>query len=622
MAGKSTSMRSTAPPYFDGATIDDALQAAKAAAVTKSDVESLWPTPDYLALLAQGVPTDVVDYIRGVRDSIPIPPSGFNAMSCWRRGVIELREIANDLLTYYPDFAAIDTKGPMNIRERMASHGISVIRELTYQSSLLSGSLPYGFTDRCRRQRYLYSVCGHHVDLSDWALIGTGGYGGYSIATGCEQAYAVRQRNRILGDVRDRNESWAITKSKAASNFAEGPHKLLVASNGNRQGNPNTKDGRLRLCVYDWGDGRPKPNRVGLRVKASTLDLYAFDSSEHASAWLEKNTADAVDRLQRVVWSKRRHAFPTGTSVFDLRVSSPSIQQSEFEAEFLPAHVRFGTRYTKLEKQAHLAAATDALRMLAEILNVHPSRLLLHGIIGLAFGADSRPPRPTSIFAHYDWRSRTIHLTRKNGIGALAHEWWHAFDHHLNLISKHPRNDQHSDVYDWGGDSHIASGERRRSPDANHPMEKLAAFAYDSPFARRCEAFDKVLYDNKYLDRRLIATCCESTARMFEAWVIHRAISMGMECHPYLCQLYSEDEWQHDCDVLAVDSETEDVTTFLQRPTYPYPKRDEIAQYDQVIDELIDLAGLREHTMKQPNHDEEHDIFKDELLELLDDPFY
>ncbi len=69
----------------------------------------------------------------------------------------------------------------------------------------------------------------------------------------------------------------------------------------------------------------------------------------------------------------------------------------------------------------------DALCDLSLILQVPDQVLSLNGTLSLAFGSGGQKHSS----AHYDSATRTLALAKNAGGGALAHEWFHAFDHYI-----------------------------------------------------------------------------------------------------------------------------------------------------------------------------------------------
>lgn len=91
--------------------------------------------------------------------------------------------------------------------------------------------------------------------------------------------------------------------------------------------------------------------------------------------------------------------------------------------------VEFGNWNNQIERQQVMNAAYDGLMDLAEVVGIPPKAIGLNGDLALAFGA--RGQGLNSAKAHYERARSVINLTKMNGAGALAHEWFHALDHYL-----------------------------------------------------------------------------------------------------------------------------------------------------------------------------------------------
>lgn len=87
--------------------------------------------------------------------------------------------------------------------------------------------------------------------------------------------------------------------------------------------------------------------------------------------------------------------------------------------------VQHGNYVSDDERRHHLTKSAEAMADLCDVLGLPPSAASLGGALGLAFGA-----RGTGrALAHYEPGTKVINLTRAGGVGSLAHEWGHAFDH-------------------------------------------------------------------------------------------------------------------------------------------------------------------------------------------------
>lgn len=89
--------------------------------------------------------------------------------------------------------------------------------------------------------------------------------------------------------------------------------------------------------------------------------------------------------------------------------------------------IQHGNSVTDDERQHHLQKTSEAFADMADVLGLEDGDMSLGGKLGLAFGARGHG----TASAHYEPMSKVINLTRKSGVGTLAHEWGHFFDHAL-----------------------------------------------------------------------------------------------------------------------------------------------------------------------------------------------
>src|SRR6056297_162948 len=89
--------------------------------------------------------------------------------------------------------------------------------------------------------------------------------------------------------------------------------------------------------------------------------------------------------------------------------------------------VQFGNSVSDDERKHHATMAAAAMLDLADVTGLPLDAIGLHGKLGLAIGARGKG----RALAHYEPGEKVINLTRKKGVGSLAHEWAHAFDHEM-----------------------------------------------------------------------------------------------------------------------------------------------------------------------------------------------
>ncbi|MCW8109648.1 hypothetical protein OPS25_14150 [Alteromonas ponticola] len=89
--------------------------------------------------------------------------------------------------------------------------------------------------------------------------------------------------------------------------------------------------------------------------------------------------------------------------------------------------ITIGRWVSAQEQQIAANLFFDALYDLADILHVSEQVISLNGSLSLAFGSGGEK----HVSAHYHPGRRQLALAKNAGGGALAHEWFHAFDHYI-----------------------------------------------------------------------------------------------------------------------------------------------------------------------------------------------
>ncbi|WP_432468782.1 CLCA_X family protein [Agarivorans sp. Z349TD_8] len=178
------------------------------------------------------------------------------------------------------------------------------------------------------------------------------------------------------------------------------------------------------------------------------------------------------------------------------------------------AGLSIGAWVTAQEKVLAANLLFDALADLAFLLNLPPQALGLRGHLNLAFGHGGQRLAQ----AHYALNSRTLALAKNAGAGALAHEWWHAFDHYMaDKLFVEP-----AAIHDFAS-SRWLSDDRQRQHPLNQRLNRLFVVALLSSdgqdlnsYVRRSLALDRQFKQSYF------SLPTEMMARAFEAWVQSR----------------------------------------------------------------------------------------------------
>ncbi len=217
--------------------------------------------------------------------------------------------------------------------------------------------------------------------------------------------------------------------------------------------------------------------------------------------------------------------------------------------------LQWGNSVTDDEREYHLQKSSEALADLADVVGFPDDAMSLHGVLGLAIGARGKG----TASAHYEPGTKVINLTRKNGVGTLAHEWGHALDHYLTGGS----------VSNSGGDymSNRTSQFRfKKNPDGSWATTDGRSMATDDfsddPIWSGMDSVRKAMKDTGF-DKRLASNLRlavqqgviseskandywnsnhEKFARTFERYVQHKLRQSDRD-NTYLAGLSDNDKW-------------------------------------------------------------------------------
>lgn len=155
-----------------------------------------------------------------------------------------------------------------------------------------------------------------------------------------------------------------------------------------------------------------------------------FESRQEAESWLADNIVrlEAERKANREAERAVVYFDNAGERHGDDYRGGKDATPEMFTDAFGFRGVQFGNWTNDADRQAALNQAYDALMDMAHILGLKPRSLSLDGELGLAFGARGNGQAA----AHYEPTEVVINLTKTQGAGSLAHEWWHAVDNFLS----------------------------------------------------------------------------------------------------------------------------------------------------------------------------------------------
>lgn len=492
--------------------------------ISRYTLAEVFPEPNYTAEVAAGAPSSVMSFIRTCRESIDKkPPVHSYKITDWVRTVTRLRDMCRTILDS-------DMSGE-SILARLEAQG-------THASSMMLA--------RVRA----YDALGHGTSLRDYSM--------------------VQSNFRSYDGVRydPPKAMWAIQSSKhrfeaVSEDFdvAIGRLRDHLAGQAEARVDAGARGRNIQFQIYSRRSD-PGTFWIGRKIGREYMDLASFPDGRQARAYLK----DHHDELVEMHDARRRQAPERGRENAE-RVGPDwrggrDIPPAEFHTTFQFRGVQFGNYVEGPKRQNDLNDAYDGLMDLSLALGVAPHALSLDGRLGLAFGARGTGGRNPAK-AHYEPVETVINLTKNNGAGSLAHEWFHAQD---NLTG---RNGRGLSTYASGvqvGTSQNLTYDDRIAIDAH---ARLAADIRALPVAQRSRNADR------WRSSSYFGLSHEMTARSFEAWVIDRLDQLDIR-NDYLANILS-------LEVFAIlDGDPE---------RYPYPTEAEMPRVRAAFETLFQADG-------------------------------
>ncbi|HDL7148361.1 TPA: hypothetical protein PXM75_004509, partial [Yersinia enterocolitica] len=217
-----------------------------------------------------------------------------------------------------------------------------------------------------------------------------------------------------------------------------------------------------------------------------------------------------------------------------------NVTPEQFSDAFGFRGVQFGNYVEGARRQTELNDAYDSLVDMAELLNVPPQALSLNGELGLAFGARGK----AGAKAHYEPGQVVINLTKGNGAGSLAHEWFHALDNYFGTYDVHGESsgkrssefitDRIRPRYEF------SSGKRQ---EITHPVRQEVYDAFKSAVMKVTNSGmrERAAILDSGRSKAYWTTKLEMSARAFERYLLDKAESKGIT-NDYLVNLRKADE--------------------------------------------------------------------------------
>lgn len=448
-------------------------------------LSKLFPKPDYEKMAAEGTDNKTLAMLALLRNMIPAKPRVSHRLNHWAKQVEEVRDTAGQLL----DGSLPADKFIDRIRQEKGSHYRDIVNtwEMLHQLS----------------PAQIEQASGYRVKTHAYSMFRGKEYSPPKVIHSLEN-----EKGRSVLDSEDLND----LHKKAKDYFDQ------------QSASPKSADDKTKLDIYQ----HKRSGEVFIAYgKNKTVLQRGFKTTAEAREYVKANRAELLEKLNKLREQSReeqRNASNRDRSGPDRREGD--VTPDKFSDAFGFRGVQFGNYVEGPRRQSDLNRAYDSLIDMADVLKVPPKALSLNGRLGLAFGARGKGGKNAAA-AHYEPGQVAINLTKGNGAGSLAHEWFHALD---NYFGQH----------DVAKDGNVVSGDRFMTA-----RDTRGSLYQPEAYPVREEAYDAFMgvvkaINNSGMRRRSLllddvrskpywSTDIEMAARAFERYVLDKAKAAGVE---------------------------------------------------------------------------------------------
>lgn len=532
-------------------------------------LSKLFPKPDYEKMAAEGTDNKTLAMLALLRNMIPAKPRASHRLNRWAKQVEEVRDTAGQLL----DGSLPADKFIDRISQEKGSH----YREIVNTWEMLHRLSP----------AQIEQASGYRVRTHAYSMFGGKEYSPPKVVHTLEN-----EKGRSVLDSEDLNDLHKKAKAyfdqqSASPKSADDKTKLDIYQH-KRSGEVFIAYGKNKTVLQRGfktvAEAREytKTHRAELLEKLNALREQSREEQRNASnrdrngpvrrggemhtdvnalrnisgsgtgysekaaslkrkiaARMNTNDAFAFNRLMDSRFAdERERGIAIAERVAATLEPEQNVTPEKFSDAFGFRGVQFGNYVEGPRRQSDLNRAYDSLMDMADVLKVPPKALSLNGRLGLAFGARGKGGKNAAA-AHYEPDQVAINLTKGNGAGSLAHEWFHALD---NYFGQH----------DVARDGDVASGDRFMTA-----RDTRGSLYQPEAYPVREEVYDAFMgvvkaVNNSGMRRRSLlldevrskpywSTDIEMAARAFERYVQDKAKAAGVE-NDYLVNIRKADD--------------------------------------------------------------------------------
>lgn len=361
--------------------------------VRRMTLAEIFPAPNYDSLSSNGVPARSLAIIAVLRSSFPPKPADSAGMLSWAVRVARARGAAADLLG----------KGAIPVSdEALGRMPGAMAAKVRFTEGFPAGQM-------AEAARYEHDVRNGELRLFRRAPSAHAAKFVARLPIPAGMAPGEAFRNAVAAALEKQDDA----KRRPASTLAQRALK--------------------HVKVYGSARGRA-PFSVDFVKAGARLTLAGgFRTPREAFLWRQQNAGLIEERLGTALSGPPEHLDRNLPRVGPPRREG-DVSARDLAREFGLSGIEFGNYVEGKRRQSDLNRAWDALADLAEAIGIERRDIGFRGALALAFG--SRGNGHAS--AHFERDRRVINLTKTSGAGALAHEWFHAWDNAMAIRDDRP----------------------------------------------------------------------------------------------------------------------------------------------------------------------------------------
>lgn len=519
------------------------------------------PQPDYPKLIEEGLDKKMAAYIAQIRDAIPTKPQKSYKLGRWVQEVEQARDTIGKVLSGEITFDTIKNDHTPSWQRSSEDKFKADILELA------DGLQP----DQVKNLAGLKLSERHYHIFHDEKNVDK-----FVVTNENDKGFRGIPRESHF-DTKD--QALAFIKDKAeAENSTEKATKFDIWTTRGKDG-----------------------VSVGKKISSSKyVELKHFADLKEARQYVAENRAELEAMLKDRKNLREIRRTRNSDRVGDDFRNGVDVTPEQFHEKFGFRGVQFGNWVEGDRRQLDLNNAYDALLDLSKVTGLPPRALSLDGKLGIAFGARGTGGVDAAL-AHYEPANVVINLTKMNGAGSLAHEWFHAVDNHFGKI-------ENAKIDAYGTEfaarrARIADGYQfrdARPEDFNLDQTVFNAFRnVKDTLANDTQVYQRATNLDAARTKDYWSTTREVTARSFEKYVIDQLAKEG-HVNDYLANIYDEEVWQKANEMFGSSQD------------FAYPLKAEMPVVEKAYSKLFD--AIKEQEFERLLSKEEVEAFK--LAEL------